>query len=362
MRVALVAFGGHERYSVQLANGLAEKVEVLLVEPEHQNMEYEELLDKRIELFVYKQPRLRNPLNILTVRSIVKRIEEFKADIVHFQGLHTWFFVGLPFIRNRAVTTTFHDVSSHVGEEKLRYRWNKWLFRRYSDRIIVHGNHLKKKIVNEDGIPEEKVHVIPHGNYSLYSRWRKLTISEGKENVLFFGRLWKYKGLEYLIRAEPLISREIPELKIVVAVHGEPFSKYEEFIVNKDKFNVIERYIPNEEVAELFQRASVVVLPYIEASQSGVLNIAYSFGKPVVVTDVGALPEVVDHGKTGFIVPPKDPKALAEAIVTLLKDDELRKEMGKNAYVKATTELSWDRIAEMTIEVYNKAIEEKRGG
>ena len=78
------------------------------------------------------------------------------------------------------------------------------------------------------------------------------------------------------------------------------------------------------------------------------------------MTNVGAQPEIVEDGKTGFLVPPADSKALAKAIITLLKDDELRREMGRSAYKKATTDLSWDRIAEMTVEVYEKAVGKKK--
>jgi len=361
MKVALVGFGGHERYSIQLANGLAVGAEVLLVVPDTADIEFEELLDERIVLFRYRQPRMRYPTNLLAVRSVVKRIKAFGADVVHFQGEHSWFFAGLPFLKRTGIVTTFHDVSAHPGEEKIRYKWNKWWFRKYSDRIIVHGHQLKKLMITTHGLRDERIAVIPHGSYDLYSRWKDPEMAEDGGIVLFFGRLWRYKGLDYLIKAEPLISKEIPDLRIVVAIHGEPFSNYEKDIENRDRFEVLERFIPNEEVATLFQRASVVALPYIEASQSGVLNIAYVFEKPVVVTDVGSLPEAVDDGKTGFIVPPGDPKALAEAIITLLKDPESRKEMGKNAYIKATTEFSWDRIAETTIASYAEIIDAVKG-
>jgi glycosyltransferase involved in cell wall biosynthesis len=109
-------------------------------------------------------------------------------------------------------------------------------------------------------------------------------------------------------------------------------------------------------VADLFQRASVVVLPYTDASQSGVVPLAYAFGKPVVVTDVGSLPEVVDDAETGYIVPPKDPTRLGDAIIDLLKNKEKRKTMGEKAYRKGEEELSWGRIALRTVEVYKKAI------
>ena len=97
---------------------------------------------------------------------------------------------------------------------------------------------------------------------------------------------------------------------------------------------IINEYIEDDMVAELFQRASVVVLPYVEGSQSGIIPIAYSFHKPVVVTDVGSISEVVDNGITGFIIPPKDSESIAKAVSTILNNNELRKQMGENSYKK----------------------------
>ena len=106
--------------------------------------------------------------------------------------------------------------------------------------------------------------------------------------------------------------------------------------------------------------SGIIVLPYTEASQTGIIPIAYSFKKPVILTNVGGLPESVDDGKTGFVVPPRNEKALADAIIKLLKDVKLRKQMGENAYKKMKEELSWDVIAEKTIEVYKVAINEHK--
>ena len=88
-----------------------------------------------------------------------------------------------------------------------------------------------------------------------------------------------------------------------------------------------------------FERASVVVLPYIEASQSGIIPIAYSFKKPVIVTNVGSIPEVVENGITGYIVPPKNPELLADSIIKILEDNLTRQQMGENAYHKMEMEL-----------------------
>ena len=100
----------------------------------------------------------------------------------------------------------------------------------------------------------------------------------------------------------------------------------------------------------------MVVLPYIEGSQTGIIPIAYSFKKPVVVTDVGSISEVVVDGETGYVVNPRNSEELAEAIITILKNKNEREKMGNTAYLKMKNELSWDKIAEKTIELYEMNI------
>jgi glycosyltransferase involved in cell wall biosynthesis len=257
---------------------------------------------------------------------------------------------------------TFHDVKPRVGEMSLLLKFMLRCARRSSDRIIVHGEKLKEQMIKEYGLPDEKVHAIPIGEHEVapFKKYERNNLKENGDLILFFGRIWKYKGLEYLIKAEPMITKEVPDAKIIIAGTGEDFKKYEEMMANRDNFIVYNYRIPYKEGAELFQRCSVVALPYIDASQSGVIPTAYGFKRPVVVTNVGSIPEIVDDGVTGFIVPPRNTEALADAIVKLLKDKDLRKQMGENAYKKLKTDLSWDNnIADKTIEIYKKAIRDK---
>jgi glycosyltransferase involved in cell wall biosynthesis len=99
----------------------------------------------------------------------------------------------------------------------------------------------------------------------------------------------------------------------------------------------------------------VVVLPYVEATQSGVIPVAYSFGKPVVATTVGGLPAQVDDGKTGYLVPPRDERALADAVVRLLCNRDLRRQLGANGKRKVTAECSPEIVARNTLAVYQLA-------
>jgi glycosyltransferase involved in cell wall biosynthesis len=294
---------------------------------------------------------------------IFKQIARFNPDIIHIQGGYLWFSLILPILhfKKYPLITTFHDAKPHIGENHFRTRFVNYCGRMYSDKIIVHGEKLKEIMIQEYNLPEGKIEVTPIGEHNVrpFKKYERKNLKEDGNSILFFGRLWEYKGLEYLIKAEPLITEQIPGAKILIAGTGEDFKKYKEMMINEENFIVHNHYITYREGAELFQRSSLVVLPYIEASQSGVISSAYGFKKPIVATDVGSIPEIVDDGVTGFIVPPKDVNALAEAIIKLLKDEKLRKQMGENAYKKLKTDLSWDKIAEKTIEVYEKAIRDK---
>ena len=153
----------------------------------------------------------------------------------------------------------------------------------------------------------------------------------------------------------PLVWAESPSTRLVVAGDGS-LAPYGD-LLRDERIEVVNRFIDDAEVPALFARARLVVLPYIEGTQTGVIPIAYAFRKPVVVTDVGAIPEVVEEGRTGYIVPPRDPGALAGAILKILQNEPLRTTMGTAAYEKMTRELSWGPISDRTIAAYREVVE-----
>ena len=122
---------------------------------------------------------------------------------------------------------------------------------------------------------------------------------------------------------------------------------------------MIDRYIKDDEIPVLFSRANAIILPYTDATQSGVAAMALSYGRPVISTQVGSIDEVVKNGYNGLIVPPKDTAALSDAILKIISDQELALQMAKNARILAATELSWEVIANETISAYRKAIKIK---
>jgi glycosyltransferase involved in cell wall biosynthesis len=309
-----------------------------------------------VRLFSFRRPRLRQPLRqFQTIRRIFREIESFAPDVIHYQGLHPWLDLALPLWGRYPLVCTVHDFRPHPGDKvsKKTPFWVEMFVRRRADQIIVHSQHVRDLMVKELGGAGENIFLMPH--IQIGQELASSIVEEDENLILFYGRIWEYKGLEYLIRAEPLITARIPNVRIMIAGKGEDFSRYARMMVHPENFIVHNEFISEERTAEYFQRASVVVLPYIEASQSGVIPLAYSAAKPVVATTVGGLPEMVEHGRTGYLVPPRDTLTLADNLIRLLLDKNLRRQMGANAKHKIELECSPETIARQTVEVYYRA-------
>jgi glycosyltransferase involved in cell wall biosynthesis len=155
-----------------------------------------------------------------------------------------------------------------------------------------------------------------------------------RKTLLFFGYVREYKGLEYLIRAMPLVVPEVDAELLIVGEFYDDRAKYDGLVRDLglgDRVKIVAEHVPDEAVGDYFSAADLVVLPYVSATQSGITQVAYAFGLPVVSTDVGGLPEVVRDGETGYIVPSRNEAALAGAIVRHFTE-------GREAVLKANVE------------------------
>ena len=356
MKIILISFlgrGGMLHYSSQLANALSEKNEVALVIPSYCNTDY---FNKNISIIRINAPpnalkTFVNSFNFFALFKLLQTIRIFNPDIIHFVNDHPWNIIICIFLKNIKKVLTLHDPIPH--EKNFPGKVIQPFFSicdkitiNQVNKIIVHGKYLKAVCISL-GIPELKIAVIPHGEYSFFNKKGKVSpinCTPYQKNILFFGRIEPYKGLEYFIRAADEVIKSIPDISITIAGDGN-FYPYKKLIVNTPNFIIINRYISDEEVNALFYNTDIVVLPYISATQSGVIPIAYAFKKPVIASSVGAIPEVVDNGLTGYLVPPKDIGAIANAIIKLMNNDVLRNTMGENGYKKSETELSWKVIA-----------------
>lgn len=365
MKIALLHMHFDE-YSVQLANSLAKYVDLTLMQPEKFSAIYKDknTIDERIRVVRFKKPRIRDPRNLLAMGEMMRMIRQVNPDVLHVQETNDfWYDLTLAFNQMPPLVTTIHDVFRHPGDRDLipgsEYTRRIAFYR--SQQLIVHANSLKDILTKQFRIPQERINVLPHGELgSLYQHWAggSQLVPQEPHTLLFFGRIWPYKGLKYLLQAMPLVAECIPEVKLIIAGRGE---KVSELLPDADKkhYEIINDFIPMGSVAGLFQRSAAVVLPYIESSQSGVAAIAYAMGTPVIASNIGGLREMVRHEEDGLLVPPSDVRALADAIIRLLSDHSLQHQMKTAALNRCQQDLNWSNIAAQTVEVYHRAIANK---
>ena len=156
-----------------------------------------------------------------------------------------------------------------------------------------------------------------------------------------------YKGLEYLIQAMGLVREKVPAHLLVVGEFWQSpefFQRYAEEFGVHTAMTIVNRYVPNEDLPQYFDLADAVVLPYIAATQSAVVQVAFGFGKPVITTRVGGLHEVVEDGVTGLIVPPQDEQDLAAAIVRYFEQGLAGPFTENVRRLGATQAFSWQQL------------------
>jgi glycosyltransferase involved in cell wall biosynthesis len=293
------------------------------------------LLPKDVKLRLFDTPRMRDPRSFIAYNKLNQLMRSDSIDVAEILvgSGELWLAVLAFLLHGIPVCSTMREPKPNLGERlpssivlavNQLLAWN-------SDVVVVNGVDHELMVQKMYGLPAHRTHFVPLPPRETTLRWASRRIPEDPGLILFFGSVDARKGTEYLVRAQSMITESVDYARIVIAGHGTEFAHCRQLIQDPSRFELHEGFVPNEDAADLFQRASLVVLPYLTASTSGVLVTAQTFEKPVVATRVGSLPDYVEDGKTGLLVPPADEKELANAIIKLLQNDELRHQMGKNA-------------------------------
>ena len=370
MKIALIYFGrrgGGPVYSLEVAKEISKKAEIAaFISQGTENLEFWQESGIPLKIFsTYASPLgfLFSFFNIFKFWKIRREIKKFQPDVLYYPFFHPWQpVINVLFPKIPKVFTT-HDPTFHKGERNFLLQCLQDLAIKQSERVIVLSGVFKEKIA-EKGIARDKIDYAPHGIFDYYQKFRDSYIACPSTDMrhptmLFFGRIIKYKGLDVLLEAFPLIKKQIPEVRLLIAGDGDikPYEKtIEKLQKNGGEIEIVNRWIKDEEIGDYFSRVQLVVCPYIEASQSGVIPIAYMFKLPVVASRVGGLEEQVSHGITGFLVASGEREELADACVEILKDENKRKKMGQAGYEFAKSEWNWQRVAEKILESLRKAI------
>lgn len=352
MKVVMISRGFCD-YLIGLLNALSSKVELYFIvsKADEWIVEY---LNKDVNVIYAKTPNVSSMKNLFGMYKMVREIRKISPDIIHFQSGIVWENLIFKSIKSKFVTTV-HDIVKHPTRTKMRYipQCVLDISVTQSDAIIVHGESLRKRAQKIFNL--KNIYSIDHGVIQRYGSG-KAKIEIQTKNILFFGFIDKWKGIEILVKATPIIAKEIPDVKIKIAGGTGKREYYKTLLEGEPIIDADLSRQSHEQVAILFQWADVLVLPYIEASQSGVLQLGMAFGVPPVVTNVGGLPDVIKNEKTGLIVEPENSEELAHAVIRLLIDTKLREIVISNLCKERSTRFNWNCLAEKTYQVYKTVV------
>jgi glycosyltransferase involved in cell wall biosynthesis len=292
--------------------------------------------------------RVRDPLALAGVARLRRDVRGLAPDVVHLQDsvVNDPRLLVVAGARRRRYALTVHDLERHPGDPAVGRR-QQVLWRACiggAGLLFVHAEPLRERLLAQHR-PSAPVVVVPHGVDA--PRMRPLPPGP---SLLLFGRMSSYKGLDTLLDAMPSVWARMPDARLTVAGEG----AVEDHPALADRRVVLRNeFVPDAEVPELFAAATCVVLPYREASQSGVVAAAKRFGRGLVVTDVGGLAEAARDG-AARVVPPADPGALADAVLDVLCTPGLAKRMGDAAAAAGQGASSWSRVGALTLDAYGR--------
>lgn len=268
------------------------------------------------------------PLLRRAVTSAVRAVRATAPDVAHITGpqlLTPWVArslraSGLP------VVHTLHDLDPHPGATygPLLHLWNRAVVAS-ADRVLIHAHRYERRLASQKAAYLPLLHLFL-GHAALQRLNIRPLAPISAPRALFFGRVARYKGVDVLLRAWERATK--PGWELIIAGQGEPAAEPPGPLPpGVTRRNAL---IGDEEALALFDECAVLVLPYTGATQSALIPAAYRLGRPVIATDSGALPEYVVDGETGWIVPPNDPAALADALQEALGDLERCKRLGRD--------------------------------
>lgn len=353
--------GGISHYTSLMSNALAKEYDVtvasfklqypkFMYKKEQKDYENDSFKPDNVEYMI----NTANPFNWITT---AHKLRKMKPDMIIMQWWHPYFAPCYWCIEKmtRKIKKLFvcHNVFPHE-----RFPMDRKLAKmvlKNGSRFIVQSSMDKDDLlsIKPDAVFEQTVHPT-YNAFRIKNMGRdeaRELLGIGKEDnvMLFFGFVREYKGLKHLLRAMPEIKQNVPNVKLlVVGEFGGDKEDYMSIINENEISDVVEihdGYTPDNEVEQYFAASNVCVLPYESATQSGIVQIAYGFEMPVIVTRVGGLPDVVTDGKTGIIVEPENHKAIAQAVIKYYNNSletEYRQHVLEESY-----RYSWDRMVEV---------------
>ncbi|MFH5801169.1 glycosyltransferase [Haladaptatus sp. CMAA 1911] len=372
MKVLLYVFsgkGGTAQYPTQMANGISKWADTHIIGPA--DADIEGLLSNRVTFHSYSATTNttgRITGRILGLGELLWLTRDIDPDVIHhpfISSASSTILVPILKLFKVPVVGTVHDPIAHTGMEygpqhlQIRTRLNKWTSEML-DTTIVHGQACYEQAV-EAKYPMEKVEIFPHGLYDFFLEEEFEDIPTDSNTLLFFGRIRPNKGYDRIPEILNIVEREFQNISAIVA--GNPDvgafrnSTYLDDTLEKlrddSRVELHDRYIPNEEVGKFFSRATAVVLPYYDATASGVLKTAYAFGTPVIATNTGDIGRTVSADGTGLVTDRNTSREIGNKTIEMLRNDEQQKEFS-DQICECQKRYDWERIGKDIVELYEE--------
>jgi glycogen(starch) synthase len=272
----------------------------------------------------------------------------------------------------RLHTSSFEagHINGNIADREVRWdvRRERWLALA-ADRLVTHSEAHRQRMAAELAIDSRRIAVVPHG-ISIDRSFERAPRASGELTVVFLGRMENRKGTIDLLKAAPEVLREVPETRFILigadrphCPGGRTHARYidDEFPGEVRSRITLAGRLPDEEVSRWLQTADLFVAPSLYESFGLVFLEAMRWGTPVVGTTAGGIPEVVEDGESGVLVPPSRPGELARAIVGLLRNEDRRRRIGEAGRRRVETVFSVDRMARQAAELYALTIEKRAG-
>lgn len=273
-----------------------------------------------------------HPANIRTMLSLVRRIKKLGVDVVNI----TWpprRNKMLLYLLRKKLVFTLHDPFPHSAKNNREFEFCRKLAFRWIPKVILLNDAQTEKFCEVYKFPRSRLFHARLGKYDCINYLSEKSSSSqenlvglpeslrGQKYILFFGLIAPYKGVEFLLQAFGKLQQKHPDIKLLIAGSGKLY--FDESLY-RGNANVVlmNRYVPLAQLADLLKNALFTVCPYKDATQSGVVQTAFSMGTPIVASDVGNFAKAIENGKSGVIVPPCDVDALTGAMADLVEHPE----------------------------------------
>ena len=293
--------------------------------------------------------------NVKILRStwqVYRFIKENRFDVIHIDRPMMLWKAPLLVFRKKMVLI-MHEAIPHAQKlhpivaifRKLNYR--------LISKIVILNHAVHEEFCMKYKIEPERVLVNKLGPLDCIKIFAPKSSNYDCTKLVFWGRIARYKGVEYLCQAMTIVHEHLPEAKLVIAGGGDFYFDIKPY-QDLPYIKIVHKYLEMEELAKIISDAAFTVCPYVSSSQSGGVITSLVMGKPVIGTDYETMHEMIEDGVTGILVPPRDVNALAGAIIHLLKDTSLQRQLMDNIRKNNATNTEWSQIVDKYMDFYQK--------